>query len=373
MSAKAAVYTLCLSLSGALFSPGTSAGQDVALEPHAWVFSQETGSITTYKGAPALSLHNATAWLKDGKFANGTIEFKVAFPSQRGFVGIKFRARDEENYAHFYLRPHQSGKPDANQYTPVFHGNSGWQIYYGPRYSTAVEYPYEDWIDVKLVVSGNAADVYIDSDEPILHVADLMLDTNEGMVGFNSFLTEAFISDVRITDESAPSLKGREASLPDIPDHLITDWQVAGPVATLSGKVPDASEISGDIRWRRLPVEENGIANLGRLGSRSDGHDTMLARLKVHADRPLIKPLHIGFSDKVAAFVNGRPAYGGDDSYRSRDYRFLGTVGRFDTIFLSLSQGSNEILFAVREGFGGWALTAAFEDMAGIRLEREAE
>lgn len=52
---------------------------------------------------------------------------------------MAFRATDGDNYEHFYLRPFQSGRPDATQYTPVYHGVSGWQLYSGPRYNLPVE------------------------------------------------------------------------------------------------------------------------------------------------------------------------------------------------------------------------------------------
>jgi hypothetical protein len=32
-------------------------------------------------------------------------------------------------------------------------------------------------------------------------------------------------------------------------------------------------------------------------------------------------------------------------------------------------KGSHEILFAVSESFGGWGLSARFEDLEGIRLQ----
>jgi len=38
-------------------------------------------------------------------------------------------------FEHFYIRPHQSGNPDANQYTPVFNGVSAWQLYHGALYA----------------------------------------------------------------------------------------------------------------------------------------------------------------------------------------------------------------------------------------------
>ena len=55
-------------------------------------------------------------------FTNGIIEYDVAFTAKRNFIGVKFRQQDAKNSEEFYIRPHQSGNPDANQYTPIFNG-----------------------------------------------------------------------------------------------------------------------------------------------------------------------------------------------------------------------------------------------------------
>ena len=54
--------------------------------------------------------------------------------------------------------------------------------------------------------------------------------------------------------------------------------------------------------------------------------------------------------------------------YTSRDYRYLGTIGLFDEIYLDLHKGDNSILFAVTENFGGWGIIASMEDWQGLKL-----
>ena len=61
-------------------------------------------------------------------------------------------------------------------------------------------------------------------------------------------------------------------------------------------------------------------------------------------------------------YLNGRLLFGANDNYRSRDYRFLGSIGWFDTLWLPLAEGRNELVFAVSEDFGGWGLQARFPD-----------
>jgi hypothetical protein len=51
------------------------------------------------------------------------------------------------------------------------------------------------------------------------------------------------------------------------------------------------------------------------------------------------KRLDFGFSDRVRVYLNGNLLFSADDSYRSRDYRFLGSIGWFDSLWLPLAAG----------------------------------
>lgn len=52
-----------------------------------------------------------------------------------------------------------------------------------------------------------------------------------------------------------------------------------------------------------------------------------------------------------------------------RDYRFLGTIGLFDEVYLPLKKGENELWLAVTESFGGWGIKALIEDLAGLTIK----
>ncbi len=68
-------------------------------------------------------------------------------------------------------------------------------------------------------------------------------------------------------------------------------------------------------------------------------------------------------------YLNGRALYRGDDTYRSRDYRFLGSIGYYDTLYLPLAEEDNELVAAVSEDFGGWGVQARFTDRADLAFE----
>jgi hypothetical protein len=100
-----------------------------------------------------------------------------------------------------------------------------------------------------------------------------------------------------------------------------------------------------------------------------EGRNTVYVRATIRSRTAQTKALAFGFSDRAVVYANGRPLFSGDDSYRSRDYRFLGSIGWFDRVYVPLEVGENELVFAVSEDFGGWGVQARFEDTGGLDLD----
>jgi hypothetical protein len=116
----------------------------------------------------------------------------------------------------------------------------------------------------------------------------------------------------------------------------------------------------------RLESEPSGLVNVARASAIRDGRNTVYARAVIRSDRAHVKELPFGFSDRADVSLNGRLLYRGDYTYRSRDYRFLGGIGYWDTVALELEAGENELVFAVSEDFGGWGVQARCVDLDGI-------
>ena len=95
----------------------------------------------------------------------------------------------------------------------------------------------------------------------------------------------------------------------------------------------------------------------------------MLVRKTLTADTAKTVKFQYGFSDRVTVFLNGKAIAYGNDTYVSRDYRHLGTIGLYDSVFLPLKAGRNELIFAVSEGFGGWGIKAAMDPVAGVQVD----
>ena len=136
----------------------------------AWAISAAEWRVEPYRGRTALMLREGSAWLRDSRFENGTIEFDIAFSEVSGFPGIAFRAATHDDYELFYLRQPLSGQPHATQYTPVLHGLYAWQIYAGPAWEATARWTYDRWMHVKLVVSGTRAELYVDGDDSPVQV-----------------------------------------------------------------------------------------------------------------------------------------------------------------------------------------------------------
>lgn len=335
-----------------------------------WTLSERGTSVVEHLGRQSLRINNGFAILNDTSFKDGIISFDIAMPEGRGFGGVFFRWNDN-TAEHFYLRSHLSGKPDSNQYTPRFNGLSGWQIYHGERYSTPSVYDTGSWTSVKLVIKDNKMDVYINSDSPSLHIDNLMAPNVAGGIRFTAARQNFHISNINIVEDTNVKTVGSASPASPFPENLITQFNV-GTRALAAGDIEamptlDSKHLEGQ-NWQSIDVDESGAANLAQLFDGDRDKDTMLVKMNIRSYEDKIVPIQFGFSDRVTVFLNGKTLMHGDDTYLTRDYRHLGTVGLYDRVYLPLNSGDNELIFAVTEAFGGWAIKAAMQPVSGVTI-----
>lgn len=344
--------------------------ESVPFDSERWVFEARVAKVEEHLGRPSLLLQGGTAWVEGDPFTDGVVEFDIAFPEERGFVGAHWRIQDGDNYEDFYLRPHQSGNPDAFQYTPVFHGTSGWQLYHGPGYGGAVDYRFDAWQHVKIVFSGHQGEVYIDSEEPVLFMHELKREVRPGLVGLGAGGPVAVhFANFSYRKVERPALLGNPAEPPAPAPGALTRWQVSNVFS--ASRLEGRTELEdGDaFTWTPLAAESTGITNLARIQAMTEEARTAFARVTLVSDRAQIKKIRFGYSDAAQVYLNGRLLYGGQRRYQSRDYRYLGTIGLFDELYLPLEKGENDLRFAVSEAFGGWGIVAVIEDRSWLRIE----
>jgi len=345
--------------------------QTIPFDSDRWEFTGES-TVEDYLGKKSLHLAaGGTAVIRDSEFTDGTIEFDIAIPRGRGFPGAMWRLQDSKNYEEFYMRAHQSGNPDANQYTPVYNGLPAWQLYYGERFSTPIRYAFGEWFHVRIAVSGKHADIYIaDMNNPALSV-ELLRKIKPGKIGLKAGVIEleTHFANFSFTTDT-PVMKGTPNVPDNAPDGTVMSWSVSNTFdeKSLDGKFTLA-ESDKNLTWTTLVCERTGLANLARVHGIGENKNTVYARITVTSDKDQVKKLKFGFSDRIKAFFNDQLFYTGNDNYRTRDYRFLGTVGFYDELYLPLKKGENELLMAVSESFGGWGVQAMFGDMEGISIK----
>ncbi|HEV8504248.1 MAG TPA: family 16 glycoside hydrolase [Chitinophagaceae bacterium] len=341
----------------------------VPLTLEAWDTLGVNPVVETYKGKECFLLKSGGIILKNAELRDGTIEADISFPPQRNFPGFAVRMQDLKNGESFYVRPHQSGNPDATQYTPVFNGQAGWQLYYGEGYSGAFRFRFNEWHHVRIELHGLQAEFYID-DTLVIKVKELLTGWKAGKIAIVAESAPLRVANVQYTIKQGPA----PTPMP-VPANgtggVITQWQVSNVVnRRLFEKLYQLTpEIKTKLTWTTQSSEPSGTINLARFGIWADTANTMVAKMIIESTTDQVKELSFGFSDFVTVYLNDRALYYGADNFMSRDYRFLGTIGYFDKLFLPLKKGTNELWFVVSENFGGWGAKAKFESMEGITLK----
>jgi len=329
-----------------------------------WDFDAEEHRVEEHLGRESLYLRGGTAIAESVRLEHGVFEFDVSFPRERDFHGGLWRAHGHRDHEQFYVRPHQSGNPDATQYTPVFNGVSGWQLYHGEPFQVPLVLRCDEWVRIRIRFAGGRAAITVGEEAPIeVGLKRAVAAGSVGLLGGDFF--GAHFSSISVEAvEPGPADLAPAPLVPAAPG-VIRAWDVSDPVADDG---PEALDLSGR-PWTRLEAEPSGLANLARVNGLEEGRDTAFARAVIGSSHAQSKRLEFGFSDRVRVYLNGRLLFGADDSYRSRDYRFLGSIGWWDALQLPLDEGRNELVMAVSEDFGGWGVQARFADPAGLTLE----
>ncbi len=345
-------------------------GEIVPLDTTFWDISAQAHVFERYEGKDAIYIQEGFATLKETKFLNGTIEFDVYLTERQAFPGVRFRADDGGNMESFYLRPHLSGKPDGNQAVPVINGISAWQLYFGPAYSFAYEYQFDGWTHVKLVIHDRRAQVYLDYSETPHLSWNLKHAPREGLVAIGGSFAPMHYADFRIDTNSMEIIDFHVVETEPV-EGAISEWEISSKFEEALLSNPEKIEgLIDTVHWKgKIRIEENSAANVSWVATRyGTPGNTVFARLRVESDRDQLKLFEFGYSDRVVAIVNGRAIYKGNNKWRTRDYRYLGTIGLFDAIYVPLVKGENTILLAVSEDFGGWGVMGRFENQDGLQL-----
>ena len=347
--------------------------REIALEDPAWGWNAGDIRSTEYAGRSCIAFGDEVDLLglpAGIEITDGVVEIDLAVSGERAFHGVVWRVLDRRNYESFYVRPHQMGNPDACQYNPAYNDVASWQLYHGDGYWAPIRFPIDAWFTIRAVFSGDRLEVFVgDLDVPALE-SRLLMPAVRGGVGILIGGPGLFASRFAV-DDAAPALHGSGPPAIGAVAGIVPAWSVSDAFAEFgAGDVPSAlrADAFDGRTWTRLESEPTGLVNLAKVSGVSEGANTVWARTTVRSDRARTVAMPFGFSDRAVVFLNGRALFRGDDSYRSRDYRFLGSIGWYDTVFLPLMAGDNDLAIAVSEDFGGWGVKACVYDLEGIRF-----
>jgi hypothetical protein len=335
---------------------------DVPLDDPRWDWAGTRATAAEHLGRPCLRLETSDAdaipTVSGVEVEDGVVEIDLAVGAERGFHGVVWRLLDAKGYESFFVRPHQVGNPDAVQYTPVCNGVSAWQLYHGPGYWAPVDFPLGNWFTIRVVFEGSRAEVFVGEPAAPFLVSELKRPAAPGRVGI--LVGGPAIHVARFAYGIGASLGPAPPPLTPPPAGVIAEWQVSDPFPeALLGHAPALpGPLLAARSWTPLTAEPSGLVDLARVNGIHGGNDTVLARATVHAGRAGVRRLELGFSDRAVVYLNERALYRGDDTYRSRDYRFLGSIGYYDTLYVPLQAGDNDLVVAVSEDFGGWGVQA---------------
>jgi hypothetical protein len=356
--------------------------QSVSIPPDSprWQLEGQANA-TDYQGRKCLHLDGGAATLKDLVLSDSVIDVDVATPAKRGFFGMQFRiANDGANAEWVYLRQHESGYPDAIQYTPVLNTGANWQIYNGEGFTGNVDIPKDVWFHLRLEVVGAQARLYVkDMDEPALVMNDLKSGVQKGQVALYVLIGETYFSNFEIRETPAAPW---ERHYPPMPPNTLTKWSISPAYDALSRNLeqPLSSSERDAIKWEDVEAEAPGFVVLYRYRAAphlrvtfandfskrlepQPGTKVLYAKTTIESDRDQIKKLSIGYSDEVSVFVNGKILYRGRSAQNFRDPRFLGIINpENDAIYIPLKKGHNELMLAVSELGGGWGFICRLAD-----------
>nr|WP_298789778.1 hypothetical protein [uncultured Allomuricauda sp.] len=344
----------------------------IPLDTLHWDIDARAHVLEPHMGKDAIYLQAGSITLKDANFLNGTIEYDIHLKKTRAFPAVYFRVNDSEA-EQFYFRPHQSGNPDATQAIGVFKGLTAWQLYFGPKYSFPHVYNHDGWTHVKIVVEGKRAQIYLDNEEKPRLSWQLFHEPKAGKISFTGGGASGIhIANIKINND-VHDIKDFVPGKREPIDGAIAQWEVSDKFEEkLLDDTSKLESVVADRKWgKKIYLEEGVAANISRaveLGDDSSGN-TVLAKITITSNNDMMRLFEFGYSDRVVAILNGKPIYKGNNRFRSRDYRYLGTIGLFDAVYLDLKKGKNTLLLAVSEDFGGWLVTGRFPNSEGLKIK----
>jgi hypothetical protein len=258
----------------------------------------------------------------------------------------------------------------------VYQAASAWQLYHAATGTASAEFEPNVWNHLRIVLRGRQAAIFLgDTVKPVMVVPRLGHEPRAGYLALRTFLPAGVVaagplarfSNLRVRPGYVP-FTFPTVTEPAVVPGLVRAWMVGDAFAT-PDSVPTAIPAGATSRMHRVEALANGLVELHRVVPLKTGMRdvAVVARLTVAADTAGTYPMNLGFSDRVTAFVNGRPLFHRDDSYDYANRRDGLMSLKQARLFLPLRAGNNVVEFLVSDVFGGWGLMGQLS-ARGVRV-----
>ncbi len=156
-------------------------------------------------------------------------------------------------------------------------------------------------------------------------------------------------------------------------DGVISEWEISDMFE--EAKLDDIDKLKPLINARswqgKVQIDEGVAAHISKIQLLRKGKpkNTVFVKIEISSNKDHVKFFEFGYSDRIVTILNGHSIYRGTNRFGTRDYRYLGTIGLFDGVYLNLKKGKNTLLMAVSEDFGGWLIIGGFKDKTGLKID----
>lgn len=302
--------------------------------PDALFIRDPDPQICDRQGRKALRLSGQGACLlviPDLILSQGWIEVDISTEGA-AYPGIAFRILDSLNYELAYAQPHTSGKWDALQYDPVFHGSNTWQLYFGSGAQKNVEVPSHSWFRLQAKFQDQRAMIQVGEKEPLI-VNRLAHNHHSGLVGLWTYLP-AYFSNLRIGDEP-PKISSSTylGSIESPATESVTEWFLEG--------------------FGVVDTEPSGILNLNRYLPISEKTVCLIRQFEVLEKGKLT--INVGFSDELTLKIDDDIIFQGQNLYHdSPKWEERGYVSPDQRVSCHLSKEVHQLtaILKSKEDFG---------------------
>jgi hypothetical protein len=290
--------------------------------------------VITWQGREGLRLSGqgaCLALLPELSLAQGRIEVDIGTDGP-AFAGIVFRAFDTHNYELAYAQPHTSGRWDALQYDPVFHGSNTWQLYHGPGAQQVAQVPTGAWFRLSAEFRGKQAIVRL-GEQPPLFIHRLAHGYPSGMAGLWTYLPAIF-ANLRIWDDLPDFVRYSFPTPPEPPaSGTLMEWFLDG--------------------FGEVTCEPSGILNLNRY--LPGGGEQVYLRRWIEMEEDGNLSFSFGFSDELSLRVDEQEVFNGSNLFHnSPHWSERGYVSMDSRVTQTLTKGQHRLTAALqsKEGFG---------------------